>query len=810
METFWRDVKYGLRMLLKRPGFTAIAVVALSLGIGANTAIFSVVNAVLLRSLPYSDSDRLVLFQMVDQTTGRKSQFISFPNLEDWRSQSQEFSAISAFKSGGFTLTGHGEAERIEGGRVSSSFFRVMGVSPILGRDFLENEDKPGSDRVAIIGESLWRRRFEADPAVLGRKVTLNGELYTIVGVVPAGFKSPLRTVDAEVWITTAFEGGNLTERGAVVAAAVGRLKAGVSLSRAQAEMDAISKRLSDEYPDSNRDLGVSLSRLQDVLVGDVRAALWILFGAVGLVLLIACSNVANLLLAKATVRQKEVAIRSALGASPRRLVRQLLTESILLALFSAVVGLFLAWWGIDLLVSLAPQTLPKLNTITLDARVLAFTLLSALLTGFVFGLAPALRASRTNLTETLKEGGRGASSGPKGQVMRSILVVGEVALTFVLLVGAGLLITSFWRLTSVNPGFKADNVMTARISVPVAKYSDNPTRVQFFTQVLERLSKVPGVKSVAFASTPPFGGSNVFVDVQVEGRARVSGERQQEADVRGVTPGYFETLDIPLLRGRNFTDHDDRSRPAVAIVNESFVRAFFPDDQPLGRRFSTGVYVDDDDPKTWEVVGVVPDVKYVGLDREPRPEIYMPERQMAWGWGRLLVKTDGAAEQFGSAIRSEVLAVDPQQPVYDLSPLEEMVSRSVSPQRFTTVLLAVFALIGLVLALVGVYGLISYTVTEATHDIGVRLALGAQSLDILRLVVGRGIILALIGIAVGVVGAVAATRLMQSLLFEISPTDPWTFLAVSAALVAVGVVASIVPASRAVRVDPIEALRYE
>jgi putative ABC transport system permease protein len=811
MSDLWHDLRYGFRMLWKKPGFTVMAVLALSLGIGANTAIFSVVNAVLLRPLPYAQSDRLALIWTASQESKVQEGSSSYPDVADWQAANQAFEGIAAFRTNGFTLTGAGEPERIDAARVSASFFSLLGVNPVLGRDFRSEEEKPGGEHVVILSHGLWQRRFGSDPKIVGQTLTLSGQSFTVIGVLPADFSFPIGLNKAEMWATIALEGDNLHERGARSTQVLARLKPGVTLEQAQGELDRIAQHLATQYPDTNATRSPYLVALQEQLVGKIRPALWILLGAVGFVLLIGCSNVANLLLARAASRQKEIAIRLALGASRWRVVRQLLTESLLLALMACIAGLLLATWGIDLLVALSPNNLPNLNEIHLDGRVLAFTLLVSLATGLIFGLAPALKATKPKLIETLKEGSRGATAGLGRQRLRGLLVVTEMALALVLLISAGLLIKSFWRLTSVNPGFDPENVLSLRLSLPQIKYKEDYQRVAFVQQVLDRIKALPGVKSAAFVTPAPFSGNNLSSNFSIAGRPTPPPDKEPLAWLRGATPDYFRTMNIPLIRGRQFTEQDQKGGTGVVIINEAMAREYWPNQDPIGQRLvKVGVGVDDNEPTEWEIIGVVGDVKHLRLDVDPKPEMYMPHRQQAWNWGHFVVRTTADPAALANTIRQQVLAVDPDQAVSNVEPLTKSIAGTVAQPRFYMLLLVIFAGVGLTLTVIGIYGVISYSVTERTHEIGIRMALGAQAADILRMVVGEGMTYALGGIVIGLAGAFVVTRLLASLLYGISASDPLTFVGVSALAMFIALLACYIPARRSTRVDPMIALRYE
>jgi putative ABC transport system permease protein len=800
MQALWQDLRFGARMLLKNPGFTLIAIITLALGIGANTAIFSVVNSVLLRPLPYEAPDRLVYVWDSNPTAGFPRFASSPPNFADWRQQQQSFEYLAAFLGWSFNLTGRGEPERLQGARVSAEMFPLLGVKPLLGRTFSPEEDKAGKNRVALLSQALWRRRFAEDRNVIGQSITLNGESYTIIGVIPPGFRVPSQS---EVWIPGGFD--DLTRRGNHMLGVIGRLKQGVTLAQAQTDMQTIASRLEQQYPDTNKGWGVQLVSLFDVVVGDVRLALWVMLAAVGFVLLIACVNVANLLLARAATRQREVAIRVALGAGRWRIVRQMLTESVLLALAGGVLGLLLSVWGVELLTSLSAGRIPRVEEIGLDHRALWFTLLVSLLTGLVFGLAPALQSSKPDLNESLKESGKGGETGRRGNRARSLLVVVEIAMSLVLLIGAGLLFKSFLRLQQVKLGFQPENVTTAQISLPPAKYADRQQRNSFFQNLLQQLSAAPGVQSAGVVDPLPLAGDSVW-EFFIEGGPLLPNGGGQNTNFRRCTPDYFRTMSIPLLQGRLFTDRDTAESEQVVIINETLRRRFFPNADPLGKRIAF-----DGANGPWHtIVGVVGDVRHSGLEQEAGLELYRPFAQTPTRSVTLVVKSSLDPGSVVASIRREVSSLDAEQPIHSIRPMTEIVARDIAPERFNLTLLAVFAAVALLLALIGVYGVMSYAVTQRTREIGVRIALGAQSRDMLKLVVGQAMWLVLAGVASGVGGALALTHLMKKLLFEVESSDPLTFIAVSLLLTVVALLACWIPARRAAKVDPMIALRYE
>lgn len=816
MGNLWHDLRYGARMLFKNKGFAAVAIIALALGIGANTAIFSVVNAVLLRPLPFKDSEQLVALRQT--TTQRKGDldFASYPNFADWRTQSKAFEQLAAFRNTNRTLTGVDQPTRLISAVVSANLFQLLGVAPSLGRAFLPEEDQPGrSSYAAILSHGLWQRRFGSDPNILGRNLVLSGKNYTVVGVMPGGFQFPVQAEPVELWVPIAVDAEtpdgstpNTAQRGTGIYQIIGRLKSNVTLEQAQAEMDLIARNLEAQYPDTNTHQGVKIIPQLELLVGKIRTALLVLFGAVGFVLLISCANVANLLLARATTRHKEMAIRAALGASRWRVVRQLLTESVLLGLAGGALGLLLALWGTDLLVALSPKGLLRLNEIGLDGRVLAFTIFVSLLTGVIFGLAPALHASKLDLTESLKEGGRSGTTGARGNRVRSLLIVTEVALALMLLVGAGLLGRSFLRLQRASPGFNAEHVLALNLNLPLARY-DEPQQAAFYRQLLARVETLLGIDAAGVVSPLPLSGDQIEVTFETDGRPTAKGERPS-AEFRTASPNYFRAMSIPLLKGRDFTARDDMKSPGVVIVNETLARQIFPGEDPIGKRIKPGMSVGNDPALMREIVGVVGDVKHQSLSSEAGAEVYVPHAQIPFGGMTLVARTGIDPQSLAATMRNEVNKLDKDIPVYNIRTLDDYLAASVAQPRFNTLLLGIFAGVALFLTMIGLYGVISYSVTERTHEIGIRVALGAQTSDVLKLVVKQGMWLALIGVGVGLAAALALTRLLASLLYDVSATDPVTFIGVSLLLIAVALLACLVPARRAMKVDPMTALRYE
>jgi putative ABC transport system permease protein len=801
MDTLIKDLRYGVRSFLKRPGFLVIAISTLALGIGATTAMFTVVNSVLLRPLRFPEPERIVLFQGVNPRQGITDSNMSLPDIADWQKQSQSFEQIAAFFGGGVFISTGDEVERVRATAVTSEFFPLFKTNAISGR-VLQADDMPeGRETAVVISHALWQRRFGGTADVVNRKITLNGEPATIVGIMPADFNQPR---DTEVWTPLPLNPAEEARENRMLEV-VTRLKPDVSMSQAQTEMDTINQRLAQTYVDTNTGWSVRLTELRESMVGELRTSLLILLGAVAFVLLIACANVANLLLARAAYRQKEIALRTALGASRLRVVRQLLTESVLLSLVSGIAGLALSLWFIKLLVAITPPNTPRFSEIGINWQVFAFTFAVTVLAGILFGLVPALQTSRPNLNETLKDSGqRGSETGGRNRV-GSFLIVSEIALSFILLAGAGLMIKSFLHLREINPGFNADNVLTMRLTLPPGKYKQGEPRAQIYQQLVDRVKQTPGVQSAALVLSLPLGGDsfNVGRSVIREGRPMTADE-QTNALHLPVSPDYFQTLQIPLKAGRTFTDQDAFNSTKVVIVNETMARALWPNENPIGRRFT--VWRDEKFPR--EVVGVVGDTKS-SLDKEPEQQMYVPYAQDAnWGSLSLAVRTAGEPTALAGSVREAIRAVDKAVPNYNLKTMNDVISTSAAPRRIPMLLMSAFAGVAMLLAMLGIYGVTSYYVTQRTHEIGVRMALGAQIVDVLKLVLRRAMWLAVIGIGIGVAGAVAVTRYLTSLLFGVKPIDTVTFVAVAVVLAVVVFVACMVPARRAAKIDPLEALR--
>ena len=801
METLIQDVRYAARSLRRSPGFTLIAMLTLALGIGANTAIFSVVNGVLLRPLAYSNPDRLVMIWGHHEGIGHEA--ASLPDFLDWREQGTAFEGMAAVANTRFDVTGDGEPERIEAALTTANFFHVLGVTPALGRAFNPDEETSGRDRVVVLSHGFWERRFGSRADVVGRTITLSGLPYTVVGIAPAGFKfgnpsdlwAPLRT-------------DTTRGRRADFLAVVGRLGPGTTLDQAQAQMTTIGRALEAQYPESNTGWSPELVSLKEQIVGGIRPALLIFMGAVGLVLLIACANVANLMLMRAAAREREMAIRAALGAGRKRIVRQMLTESLVISLLGGALGLLLAAWGMSALGAAQTGSIPRLEESGVDGRVLLFTLLLSIVTGLLFGLAPALRLVRGKTQASLREGARGASGGIGVHQLRGALVLAEVALALVLLVGAGLLIRSFDRLSQVNPGFDSHAVISAQVVLPRVRYAESASQLAFFDQLLQSARAMPGVESAALASDAPLSGGGNYLSFEVAGRPQPSSSAVQDAEVLVTGPDYFRTLRIPLRSGRVFATQDDARATKVAVINGAMARRYWPGGDPIGARITLG---DPADSASWRtVVGVVGDVRQNALNDDPYPQLFLPLAQTPQRSMLLLARTTGDPAALAAPIRRAVVSLDSDLPVSDVRTLDDRLQQSIAQPRVSMLLLGLFALMALVLAAVGIYGVLSYTVTQRTRELGIRMALGAESNSVLKMVISQAMAPAIVGVLVGLAGAWGATRLMSTLLFGVSATDPLTFAAVALFLLAVALVASWVPARRATRVDPLVALRAE
>jgi putative ABC transport system permease protein len=798
-----KDVRYALRTLLKRPGFLLVAVSTLALGIGATTAMFTVVNSVLLRPMQFPEPERLVILEGVNPRQGITRSNMSVPDIVDWQQQSKSFEQIAGFFSGGVFIATGDETERVRAAWVSPEFFPLFRIQPSSGRTIQVDDAREDHDPVAVISYALWQRRFGGATDVVNRQVILNGKPATIAGVMPAGFNYP---DDTELWVPFPLNPAEEVRENRFVNV-VGRLHSGASIAQAHAELDTINQRLEQNYAISNTGWGVRLTELRERLVGELRTSLFMLFGAVAFVLLIACANVANLLLARSAYRQKEIAVRTALGASRLRIVRQLLTESVLLSVVSAAIGLVLSVWLIKLLIAISPPNTPRFDEISVNWQVFAFVFGLTIVAGLLFGLVPALQTSRTNLNETLKESGRSGGPGGTRNRIGSLLIVSEVTLSFVLLAGAGLLIKSFMHLREINPGFQSQNLLTMRLSLPPGKYKQGEPRAQIYQQLVAQVKTVPGVQTAGAVLSLPLGGDtfNVGRGVLLEGKPERA-EEQTNAAYLTVTSDFFTTLQIPLKQGRTFTDYDNAQSAKVVIVNETMARQLWPGQSPIGKRF--GIWRDEKFSRA--VVGVVGDTKS-SLDEDAGPQMYVPYPQDAnWGSLSLVVRTNGEPAALAGAVREAVRSVDKGVATYNVKTMNDVVSTSAAPRRVPMLLLSSFAGVAALLAMIGIYGITSYYVTQRTHEIGVRIALGAQIADVLGLVLRRAMLLAVTGVALGLAGAIAVTRYLESLLFGVKPIDVITFAAVALGLVIVALIAALIPARRATRVDPLTALRYE
>jgi predicted permease len=805
------DVRYAVRGFRNSPGFTSTAILILALGIGASTALFSLTSAVLLRALPVADPDRLAVIWEADPAHGSLESTPAPANFVDWKTQTKTFDAMATAAWQAWNLTGDGDPERLTGLRVTANFLEVLGVKPAAGRFFLPTDDSPQSSPVAVIGYSLWQSRFGGDPNIVGRTISLNGQSHTVIGVAPAGFQFPSN--GADIWVAPGFTSRDLTQRGAHYLFVVGRLKANATLIQARADMTAISRRLESQYPRTNKNVGVTIIPLREYYAGNVRLALNVLLAAVAAVLLIACANLAQLSMARATMRRREIALRAALGAGRARVMRQLLTESIVLALAAAALGAVLSTAAFRFLARLIPSSFPQGTVLRLDWPVLAFTAGIALLAAMLFGAGPALQAMRLDPNETLKQGtGRGSAGAASGG-FRGTLVVAEMTLTVILLVAAGLLLTSYSRIRNVNVGFHAENVLTMETPLPAAKYGDLRHRADFYRQVIARANRIPGVVSAAYVNFPPLtlkGGSSSFL---IENRPAPPPGQFPNATNRVATPDYLRTIGIPLLRGRNYDERDDPEKPRVVVINLTMAQTHWPNEDPLGKRIQFG----NGGPNEpfYTIIGIAGDVKQMGLDVPARAEIYFPTTQASPGgaffWpGTLVVRTTSDPLPLAANLRRAVAAVDPDQPVADIRTMNEILDKELSSRQTPTIILTAFALFALLLAFLGVFGVLSYAVTRRTTEIGVRTALGAQPGDIVGGIVWQGIKWTAVGSICGLAGAYALTRVFSTLLFSVSPTDPGIFAGVILLLFAVAALASFIPARRAVAVDPSIALKFE
>jgi predicted permease len=810
METFWQDIRYGFRMLAKSPTFTVIAVLTLALGIGANTAIFSAVNAILLRPLPYENPDRLVFLSEWSKQVPEMS--ISMANFNDWRTMNTVFESMVAYRTNNVILTGEGEPERLLMRQVTAGLFPTLTVKPVLGRVMTADEDRVGAERVVLLGEGFWTRRFARDPGVLNKKLTLNGEIYTVIGVLPtAGFHSTWRQFDlfASLWRMEDKDGGPANRGNHPGIYAFARMKPGVTFEKAKAEMKGIATRLEQQYPNSNTGNSVDVQPILEAIVGDTSQQLLILMGAVFFVLLIACTNVANLLMARASDRQKEVAVRAALGAGRWRLVRQLLTESLLLALMSGVLGLMIGAWATDGLMKIGEGNVPRIQDMGMDSSVLLFTLGISLITGLFFGVVPALQISRTDIHESLKEGGRGGGAGVGRRRLRNTLIVTEVAVSLVLLIGAGLTLRSLYNVLNADTGIDPSGVLVGNLTLPDSRYKEDAKRRLLVQQIVEKVKALPGVEFAAFKNPLLGGWQTAFI---IEGKPIPERGQFPSVDIGRITPDGLKAMGTRLVRGRMFTDQDNESAQKVCIVDETFANTHWPGEDPIGKRAALGGAPTPGQPTVWlSVVGVVVHVKHYGVDQPSRVEMYVPYSQNTTSVGNLVVRVaKGDPASLSSAMRAAVLAIDPELPVYNIRTMQSIFESTTAQRRLVVILLGSFAVLALVLSAVGLYGVMSYSVTQRSHEIGIRMALGAQQNDVFRQVLGNALLLMTAGVAVGLGGALYLSRFLGTLLFEVRPDDPTSFLGIPILLVAVGLLACYVPARRATQVDPMVALHYE
>jgi putative ABC transport system permease protein len=813
METFLQDVRYGVRVLARNKGFTAVAVLTLALGIGANTAIFSVVNDLLLRPLPYTDADRVVLLWEVTPS-GRHMNNTSRANFRQWREQGQSFEGMAAFTDQRINLTGVGEPEELSFQLATPELFKVLGVEPLHGRVLVEEDGQPGSYGV-VLSHGFWKRRFGGDPGLVGKPITLNGVPNVVVGIMPPSFHWHIRQRSgtgkpAEAWGVLSMPPpapDGVGERGRFLAV-VGRLKRGVTYEQADTELKTIHTRLAADSS-FNKNYSAEVIPLREQFVGNIRPALWVLLGAVGLVLLIACANVANLLLSRVAAREKEIALRTALGARRLRVIRQLLTESLMLSLLGSGLGLLVAWWGISALVAISPRDLASLQNVGINTTVLAWTLGVTLLTSVLFGIVPALEATRLNLNDALKEGGKGAEGhGSRSRRLRGALVVGEVALALMLLAGAGLLVKSFAQLRKIDTGFQTENILTMVLRLPASKYQEDPQYVAFFRQALERIRATPGVQSAGIVNfLPLYGGLGAATGFNIEGKPEPPRGTGPSTNVRVADSGYFKTMGIPIKRGRSFTEVEDAEVRPVILISESFAKRHFPGEDPLGKRIKVFM---SEQPAWTEIIGIVGDVRYDNLTAEAEPFVYYPHPGLTYEFMTLVVRTAGDPAEMAPTIRREIAAIDPDQPVSDVRTMTQVMAETVARARFNTLLLGIFAGLATLLAAVGIFGVMNYSVQLRTREIGLRMALGAQPRRVLLLVLRQGLLLTLVGIGVGLAGALALSRVMSGLLYGVGTSDPATFAAIVVLLAVVALAACYIPARRATRVDPLVALKYE
>jgi putative ABC transport system permease protein len=800
--TIWQDLRYGVRMLVKRPGFAVVAIITLALGIGANTAIFSVVNSVLFRPLPYRNPDRLVMVWEDHRSRGGpEKEWTSPTGFTDWRDQNGVFENVAAFQGWGTTLTGGDEPLQMQGASVSHDMFSMLGVAPSLGRSFHPEEDRLGAEKVVVLSHGLWKRRFGSDPAIVGNTIPLSGENYTVIGVMPEKFKLPI-PFDSEIWRPITPSLNKRCQRGCITIRVIARLKPDTTLEQAGTELGVIAQRIEEQYPETNKGVGVTINPLHEQIVGDVKPAMLVLLGAVGFVLLIACANVANISLVRAAAREREIAIRMALGAGRWRLVRQFLTESLIFSVLGGIIGLLLASWMVDLLIAISPEGTPRVDEIGIDRRVLGYTMALSIFTGLAFGIFPAIGSSKPDLNRSMKEG-MGAKGGSSGRRIRGLLVVTEMALALMLLIGAGLLMKSFLNLQRVDPGFNPARVQVMNISLPRDGYPGGQQITLFYSQLLEKIKNLPEVEAVGSASSLPLSGSNTDSSFNIEGRPKPAPGQGPVGWYSQVSTDYFKTMGMRLIKGRQFTEQDSEKSVKVVVISEALARRYFPDEDPIGKRIGT--------EEDWlEIVGVIADVKQFGLDANARPTFYLTDRQFPSRTMSVVFRTAKETPNLAAAARREVWSIDKNLAVPEIMGMDQIVKDSISSPRFFMLLLGIFAALALLLAAIGIYGVISYSVTQRTTEIGIRIALGAQKSDILRMIMGQGMFLTALGIVIGLIGAFFITRLMASQLYGVEAVDPVTFAGVAFLLAAIAFLAGYIPARRAAQVDPMVSLRYE
>lgn len=806
-----KDIRLGLRNLLKQPAFTIVAVITLAVGIGATTTIFSVINGLILTPPNMVEADRIVTISKTSKGS-LSGGMASYPELQDWRRKNHSLEDIAGYKPMNFMLMDRGESERLSGLEVTANFLSLLRIGPHRGRYLQPHEDERGAELVAILSYEIWQARFGSDEGIIGKPLSLNGMSHTIIGVLPPRFQFPLSDRHVEVMTNTSVEGENLVNRGSYVFLSFARLKPDVHIEQAQAEMHTLASSLAQEYPSEYRDHTITLLSARDQIVGtQVRLALWLLLGTVAFILLIACMNAASLLLIRATAKQKEIAIRVALGAGRWRIARHLIIEGALLSVLACGVGLFIAGWALQVIKYFGENQLPRLSEVRIDMRVVLFTVVASIVTAMFVSIIPVLKITYSDLNEILKAGTRGATSGGSLGTWRNTLVIIEVALSFVLMVGAGLMIRSLSQLVHVPTGFDPNNLLYGSISLTSDKYDKPAPRLQYVTETLSSLQSVPGVESAAFIAPLPFSGADVGTDFRIEGRPAPDPGKEPTTTIRTVTNNYFQTMKIPIIKGRSFNAGDTRGTVGAAIINQRLAQLFFPNEEPLGQ-YIIEVYANQNegDSKRWEIVGVSGDIRHNSLIRPTRPELYFPYQQNSWPWGHFVVRTTVPPATLAETFRQQIKSGDKSVAVFNVRPLDQAISATVRQPRFYTFLFTLFGAVALLLTITGIYGVISYAVTQRTQEIGIRMALGARASNVFKLIIGEGFILTFAGLVLGLIAAFALTRFMRTLLFGISPTDPVTFVALPVLSITVALLACYLPARRATKVDPLVALRYE